>query len=59
MRIVCSWFLAKGLPGDMGEKAPLDDPAITHGICEVRLAEVRADLARLNRPPPHFSLDRM
>ena len=33
MRVVCAWCRQEGRPGFIGERAPLDDPAETHGIC--------------------------
>ena len=46
MKVVCAWCLREGRPGLIGERAPLDDPAVTHGIClrhnEQLLAQVPA-----------------
>lgn len=42
MRIVCSWCRKEGKAEFVGEKAPLDDPRETHGICVVHRAEVHA-----------------
>jgi hypothetical protein len=33
MRIVCSWCLHEGKPGDLGERKPLEDLGVTHSIC--------------------------
>ena len=33
MRITCAWCQREGEPASLGERAPLDDPAETHGIC--------------------------
>jgi hypothetical protein len=33
MRISCAWCQQEGQPASLGERAPLDDPAETHGIC--------------------------
>jgi hypothetical protein len=42
MRIVCSWCRKEGKAEFVGEKAPLDDPRETHGICVVHRAQVHA-----------------
>ena len=42
MRGICSWCRAEGLPADLGERAPLDDPAETHGLCQRHLTEFLA-----------------
>ncbi len=33
MKVVCAWCERDGVPAFMGEREPLDDPSITHGIC--------------------------
>jgi hypothetical protein len=33
MRVTCAWCQREGEPASLGERAPLDDPAETHGIC--------------------------
>ncbi len=33
MRVVCAWCERDGLPAFMGEREPLDEPMVTHGIC--------------------------
>jgi hypothetical protein len=33
MRVSCAWCQHEGRPAALGERAPLDDPAETHGIC--------------------------
>ena len=35
MKVVCAYCAAEGKPALIGEKAPLDDPRETHGICVV------------------------
>lgn len=47
MLIRCSWCLAEGKSGDMGEKPPLEDTSISHGICERHAAALHAEIARL------------
>lgn len=39
MIVHCAWCEAAGLPPVMGTREPLDNPAITHGICPQHLAE--------------------
>ena len=45
MRVMCSWCQREGEPASLGERAPLDDPAETHGICR------RHTLGLLDRLP--------
>jgi hypothetical protein len=45
MKITCAWCQHEGQPASLGERAPLDDPAETHGICR------RHTLALLDRLP--------
>ena len=45
MRVTCAWCQREGQPASLGEQAPLDDPAETHGICR------RHTLELLNRLP--------
>ncbi|HEU5262422.1 MAG TPA: hypothetical protein VFU41_13480, partial [Gemmatimonadales bacterium] len=33
MKVTCAWCQHEGQPASLGERAPLDDPAETHGIC--------------------------
>jgi hypothetical protein len=33
MKVTCAWCQREGEPATLGERAPLDDPAETHGIC--------------------------
>jgi len=33
MRVTCAWCQHEGRPATLGEGAPLDNPAETHGIC--------------------------
>ena len=44
MKIVCAWCERDGLPAFLGEREPLDDPSITHGICPRHMAQVLASL---------------
>ena len=45
MRVMCAWCQREGEPASLGERAPLDDPAETHGICR------RHTLGLLDRLP--------
>jgi len=33
VKVKCPWCEREGRPADLGEREPLDDPAVTHGIC--------------------------
>ncbi|PYM32424.1 MAG: hypothetical protein DME15_14015 [Candidatus Rokuibacteriota bacterium] len=44
MRVVCSWCRHEGRSGDLGEKAPFDDPAQTHAICARHLEQLLSTL---------------
>ena len=33
MKVACAWCEHEGQPAILGERAPLDNPAETHGIC--------------------------
>jgi hypothetical protein len=33
MKVVCAWCEKRGQAGYLGERAPLDNPGITHGLC--------------------------
>ena len=45
MKVTCAWCQHEGQPAILGERAPLDNPAETHGICR------RHTLDLLNRMP--------
>ena len=45
MKVTCAWCQYEGRPAILGERAPLDNPAETHGICR------RHTLDLLNRMP--------
>ena len=45
MKVTCAWCQREGQPASLGERAPLDDPAETHGICR------RHTLELVNRLP--------
>ncbi len=40
MKVVCAWCERDGVPSFMGEREPLDDPSITHGICPRHLTQL-------------------
>ena len=41
MKVVCSWCRKEGKAEFVGEKAPLDDPRETHGICALHRDQIR------------------
>ncbi len=41
MKVVCAWC-----GKDMGEKEPLDDPSVTHGICQECYHKQRSEPAK-------------
>jgi hypothetical protein len=45
VKVTCAWCQYEGRPAILGERAPLDNPAETHGICR------RHTLDLLNRMP--------
>jgi len=45
MIVTCAWCQNEGRPATLGERAPLDNPAETHGICR------RHTLDLLNKMP--------
>ena len=44
MKIVCAWCERDGVPAVMGEREPLDDPGVTHGICPRHMTLVLSTL---------------
>jgi len=50
MKVVCASCRAEGRSGDLGEKAPLDDPSETHGYCPRHAALLLASLPSLSFP---------
>ena len=45
MKVTCAWCQHEGRPATLGERAPLEDPAETHGICRRHTVDL------LNRMP--------
>jgi hypothetical protein len=33
VKVICAWCRDEGRPGYLGEREPLDDPSLTHGVC--------------------------
>ncbi len=33
MKVLCAWCVREGKPAFLRDKAPLDDPSETHGLC--------------------------
>jgi hypothetical protein len=44
MKIICASCRVEGRSGDMGEKAPFDNPTETHGYCARHTAQLLATL---------------
>jgi len=40
VKVTCAWCQREGQPANLGERAPLDDPAETHGICRRHTLEL-------------------
>jgi uncharacterized membrane protein len=49
MKIVCARCEKEGKDADMGEKAPLDNPATTHGLCPEHLLALQAEIEELRK----------
>jgi len=50
MKVVCASCRAEGRSGDLGAKAPFDDPSETHGYCSRHAALLLASLPSLSFP---------
>ena len=50
MKVICASCRVEGRSGDLGEKAPLDDPTETHGYCPRHAALLLASLPSLAFP---------
>jgi hypothetical protein len=50
MRVICASCRVEGKSGDLGEKAPFDDPSETHGYCPRHAALLLAALPSLSFP---------
>jgi len=50
MKISCAWCQSEGEPASLGERAPLDDPAETHGICRRHTQELVSRLPSRSFP---------
>jgi hypothetical protein len=50
MKIICASCRVEGKSGDLGEKAPFDDPSETHGYCPRHAALLLAALPSLSFP---------
>jgi hypothetical protein len=50
MRVICASCRVEGRSGDLGEKAPFDDPAETHSYCPRHAALLLASLPSLSFP---------
>lgn len=45
MKVVCSYCEQSGKPALLMEKAPLNDPTVSHGICADHLRQVLREIA--------------
>jgi hypothetical protein len=50
MKVICASCRVEGRPGNLGEKAPFDDPTETHGYCARHAALFLASLPSLSFP---------
>jgi len=50
MKVACAWCERDGVPAFMGEREPLDDPSVTHGICPRHLTLVLGTLPSRSFP---------
>ena len=50
MKIICASCRVEGKAGDLGEKAPFDDPAETHGYCTRHTVLLLASLPSMAFP---------
>ena len=50
MRVLCAWCCRDGQPGYLGERAPLDNPEPTHGICDHHKTQVLESLPSRSFP---------
>src|SRR3989442_13176013 len=40
MKVICSLCEREGKPGYLGEREPLDNPAVTHGLCSTHTEQL-------------------
>jgi hypothetical protein len=50
MKIICAWCERDGLPALLGEREPLEDSSITHGICPQHLSQLLSTLSSASFP---------
>ena len=50
MTVVCAWCQRLGRAAVLGEKEPLDQAVISHGICDEHVRVVLAEARRLEIP---------
>ena len=56
MRVICASCRVEGRSGDLGEKAPFDDPTETHGYCARHAAQLLASLPSRSFPDAEMLL---
>ncbi len=59
MKVTCAWCQREGQPASLGERAPLDDPAETHGICRRHTLELLDRLPSRSFPGVRLLLEVM
>jgi hypothetical protein len=40
VKVICAWCIRDGRRGFLREKAPLEDPRETHGLCDEHFREI-------------------
>ena len=50
MKVACAWCQHEGRQAILGERAPLDDPAETHGICRRHTLDLLARIPSRSFP---------
>jgi len=55
MKVVCAWCERRGGAGDLGERAPFDNPGITHGLCLRHAAQLLESLPSRSFPDVRVS----
>ena len=43
MKVICAWCIRDGRRGFLREKAPLEDPRETHGLCDEHFGKIQSN----------------
>jgi hypothetical protein len=43
VKVICAWCIRDGRRGFLREKAPLEDPRETHGLCDEHFREIHSN----------------